>query len=257
MTSREPAAGLEAYLGAVIEAIRITDTANIANFSANTPQHAAPWFGRVDIAEYATVGLNPAPKEFQQGRWPAAALPIPDHLNRLMHYFVNPTVPYYGSWFDAWERALQCIGHSYFSDTVHLDLSPRATIPFSSVPDRARFIEMVASDIKWFYALLARMTQIRGLLVAGSSWGATKAGNIGAVHLDRIVRETAPIYGFALSPGKIRQRAGTRIASFTLTRPCGDQIPVFFCGASPSSNTTSALILAVCNRASLLKNLGF
>lgn len=248
---------LEEYLGSVIEAINTTACAHVANFSPNTPQHAAPWFGRVDVAAYATVGLNPAPKEFQQGRWPATALPLRDHRNRLLDYFVNPTVPYYKSWFDAWERALQCIGHSYFSDAVHLDLSPRATVPVSSVPDRRQFIEMLVADIRWFYALLARMTQIQGLLVAGSSWGITKNGKIGAVHLDRILRETAPTYGFALSGGKTRQRYGTKIATYTLSRPGGDRIPVFFCGASPSSNSAEDLVKAVCDGTSLLKELGF
>jgi hypothetical protein len=248
---------LEHFLESVVKETNANASAYSANFSPGTPVHAAPFFGRADVAYYATVGLNPAPAEFQQGRWPAAALPTADHLSRLLQYFANPNVPYYKSWFGTWERALKCLGRSYFQDTAHFDLSPRATIPVGGCPDRQRFVKMVAADLKWFFTLLAGRTEIRGLLVAGSSWCITRSGKAGAVHLDRIIREAGPSFGFALAQPNVLSKSGTRLATYSLTRPGGDSIPVFFCGASPSSNSPEVLVQAVQGHAAMLKHLGF
>ena len=219
--------------------------------------HAAPFFGRADSASYATVGLNPSPAEFQDGRWPASALPLSEHLNRLLNYFENPNVPYYDSWFGCWERALDHLGRSYFSDTVHLDLSPRATTPFRSCPDKRLFVKMVAADINLFFAFLENMPQIRGLLVAGSACGITVNNKVGAMYLDRIIREGGERLGFKLVTLEVFQRSGPKIALCRLCRPTGDTLPVFFCGASPSSNSQGDLGQAVQQYAALLKRAGF
>ena len=248
---------LKKYLESVVKETNATVSDYVANFSSGTPMYAAPFFGHADVASLATVGLNPSPAEFQHGRWPATGLPLSDHLNRLLEYFTNSDVPYYKSWFGSWERALECIGRSYFRGTAHIDLSPRATVPFGGCPDRQRFVETVAGDVKWFFTLLAGMTEIRGLLVAGSSWCITRNGNFGAAHLDRIIREAAPRFGFKLAKGKRLQRSGTRVTMHSLNRPSGESIPVFFCGASPSSNSPEVLVEAVRNHASLLKRCGF
>lgn len=198
---------LQDFLNSVIEATDATASNYAGNFSVGTPMHAAPFFGRASVASYATVGLNPAPAEFQKGRWPPTALPPKVHLSRLLDYFENPKVPYYKSWFGVWERAFEQIGRSYFNDTVHLDLSPRATIPVRNCPDRPMFVRMVDADIKHFFNFLAGMTQIRGLLVAGSSWCMTRKSTAGAAYLDRIIREAAPNFGFNLQTVKVFQQS--------------------------------------------------
>ena len=248
---------LEKYLKAVVDETNATASKYAVNFSPNTPMHCAPFFGRADSALYATVGLNPSPKEFQQGRWPNAAYPISAHVNRLREYFINPTVPCYESWFGFWERALGCIGRSYFSDTAHFDLSARATVPVSNCPDRQVFVQMITSDIRWFFGLLAQGTGIRGLLVAGSSWWITAKGAPRAAHLCEIIRKTGPAFGFELVKDRDLPKQGTKVTLYRLMRPGTDSIPVFFCGASPSAKRPEALVEAVRSYASLLKNCGF
>lgn len=115
---------LKHFLGCVVNETNATAQDYSGNCSPDTPMHAAPFFGKAENALDATVGINPSPKEFQNGRWPRATLPIDAHLRRLPDYFVNPTVPHYESWFGVWESALKILGKSYFHDTVHLDLSP-------------------------------------------------------------------------------------------------------------------------------------
>ena len=116
---------------------------------------------------------------------------------------------------------------------------------------------MVAFDIQWFFQFLAGMTQIRGLFVAGSSWRITRNGTTGAAYLDRIIVEAWQQFGFALPKVKVFQKSGPRIAIYRLIRPQGEDIPVFFCGASPSSNSPDSLVHAVRQHALLLKQLGF
>ncbi len=248
---------LEQYLKLVVDGTDATASRYAVNFSLNTPTHVAPFFGRADVALYATVGLNPSPKEFQQGRWPTSAIPLPVHMNRLLEYFVNTKTPYYKSWFGSWERALECIGRSYFSDTVHFDLSPRATFPVSKCPDRKLFVQMVDEDIRWFFTLLARSSGIRGLLVAGSSWCMTKNGATRAAYLDEIIEKAGPGFDFKLVKDKVLQKSGPKLTLYRLVRKGGDSIPLFFCGASPSSNSPDNLAEAVRIHASLLKDCGF
>jgi hypothetical protein len=248
---------LRQYLKSVVDETNATASQYSVNFSPNTPMHAAPFFGRADVALYATGGLNPSPKEFQNGRWPTTAVPVPVHLNRLLEYFVNPTVPYYKSWFGVWERALECIGRSYFSDAAHFDLSARATVPVSNCPDPQVFVQMVTADIRWFFALLARRTGIQGLFVAGSSWRITKSGVPRSAYLDEIIRRAGRGFGFELAKVRdLRRKSGAKMTLYRLSRPGGDSIPVFFSGASPSSKSPKDLVEAVRIHASLLKDYG-
>jgi len=252
------------FLHSHLTSVIIQTTVNAANYSVNfspgTPTQAAPFFGRADVALYVTVGLNPAPGEFQSGRWPSTPLLPADHLDRLLEYFTNPLVRYYASWFDPWDDALKHIGHSYLSDTAdtaHFDLSPRATIPVSNCPDRRVFVQMVDADIGQFFALLKESSKIRGLLAAGSSWGITRKNTVGAVYLDRIIRDAAPLYGFQLGNSRVFQKSGPRIALHDLTGPSGETIPLFFCGASPSARSPGDLAAAVKGCMALLKTAGF
>jgi hypothetical protein len=256
-STRAQAVDLLKYLATVIKDTGASADVYTRNFAAGTPMHAAPFFGCADSALYATVGLNPSPAEFQDGRWPASALPLSEHLGRLLNYFENPKVPYYDSWFGCWERALGHLGRSYFRDTIHLDLSPRATIPLRSCPDKRLFVKMVAADINSFFAFLEHVPQIRGLLVAWSGCGITLNDKVGAMYLDRIIRESGEKLGFKLVALDVLQRSGPKIALYRLSRPKGDTLPVFFCGASPSSNSREDLGKAVQQRAALLKRTGF
>jgi hypothetical protein len=245
------------YLKSVIDDIAATSTAFAANYAAETPIHAAPFFGQIDTASYATVGLNPSPAEFRNSRWHAQPLPLSDHLSRLLNYFHNPQIPYYASWFDWWERALGSLGRSYFRDTVHLDLSARATIPVGNCPDKRIFVRMIQNDIKWFFRLLSNAPQLRGLLVAGSSWSITRNDAVGAVYLDRVIRDTAAANGFTLTRVTVLKQSNPRIALYRLRLPNGRMMPLFFCGASPSSNTPETLIQCIQSQSKLLKHNGF
>jgi hypothetical protein len=151
---------LQKYLESVTNETNATASKYSGNFNPGTPMRAAPFFGHADVASYATVGLNPSPAEFQQGRWPTTPLTTIAHLNRLSDYFVNPKVPYYESLGSACGSArLSTSADRIFAIPCIWTFLPGLLYLWGA----ARIDHCLS---KWF---LAGMTEIRGLLVAGSS----------------------------------------------------------------------------------------
>jgi hypothetical protein len=88
---------------------------------------------------------------------------------RLINYFHHPAIPAH-EWFETWSICLEILGCSYASGSAaHLDVSPRPTVAMFRNPaiNHERFRAMVEYDVKWFFELLAKLPQVRLILVAG------------------------------------------------------------------------------------------
>jgi hypothetical protein len=247
---------LQKFIEAVILDVNATRHFSAENEKSSKRSYEAPFFGSPNDALVATVGLNPSPTEFERGRWPAPPLSSEIHLERLVKYFC-PSAQASHNWFATWELALHHIGRSYSRDVVHLDLSPRPTIPVSRCPNRVLFGHMVDSDIKWFFSMLSELTALRGLLVAGSTYRMNSRGNASAIYLDKVIQIAAPRFGFVLSEKKVLDTSAPIASCYWLTGSHKRRIPVFFCGSSPSSRSRAALIARVRQHSELLKSAGF
>jgi hypothetical protein len=190
-----------------------------------------PFFGRIETATVLTVGVNPSPGEFEDGRWP---LDANAHYvsERLLRYFEKGQLTH--PWFDAWRDALRQLDISYESgDAAHVDISPRATIPMGQVSEIDLFLKMVRADTKWLFRLLASLERPRLLLIAGC---VTKK-----LYMVRFLRECAPSYGF-LVLGK-EQESGSGRVGYHAFESSGRQIPAFFCSVSPSERNAARCLL--------------
>ena len=190
--------------------------------------HPIPYWGDPKTAICATFGVNPSAEEFTQGRWPQSTLTVTQLHYRLVHYFNNPLVPPH-RWFNGYETALNILSHSYRTDTVHLDLSPRATIAMSKV-DRPLFLSMVSEDLKWFLSALALCTNVKSAIMSGSVTNAH--------YFDEFLRKYLPTgYSLRLRIAFAADRGSTRLYDFVGP---SFKIPVLFCGSSPSSKNKGA-----------------
>ena len=197
------------------------------------------------MAEFATFGVNPAAAELTWNRWPKAKMTVEELDSRLVNYFKNPVVPP-NDWFDGYEKpssalgvdkALNLLGHSYRTDTVHLDLSPRATTPRTTAgkkltkPDFKifvqRFREMVAADIRWFLLALALCRKVKAAIMAGA------VTNDPHDYLDRFLQaHLPPSHSLSLrQPLEPKPYGATALYDFVGPHL---NIPVLFVGASPS-----------------------
>jgi len=121
------------------------------------------YWGDPVCARFATFGLIPSADEFRKSRqWPDS-MSLAQLDDRSVNYFNHSVPP--NDWFDRYDdrvnkdKALNILCHSYQSDTVHLDLTPRAMIAVGKVNEkwslRKRFLEMAISDLRWFVSALA------------------------------------------------------------------------------------------------------
>ena len=167
--------------------------------------------------------------------------------DRSVNYFNHSIPP--NDWFDRYDdrvnndKALNILGHSYKSDTVHLDLTPRATIPVGKVNEklslRKRFLEMVITDLQWFVSALALCSSVKAAIMSGT---VTKEH-----YFDEFLCKYLP-QGHCL---KLKTPFGTgrgATALYELAGP-GFTIPVFFCGSSPSDRRNRGKLLAEVRRA--------
>ena len=128
------------------------------------------------------------------------------------------------------DKALNILGHSYKRDTVHLDLTPRATIAMGTVSKtpslKTRFLEMVINDMQqWFLSALALCSNVKAAIMSGSVTNEH--------YFDEFLCKYLP-QGHSL---KLKTAFGTgrgATALYELVGP-GFTIPVFFCGTSPSA----------------------
>tara|TARA_Y100001960_G_C14563673_1_gene772126 strand:- start:126 stop:710 length:585 start_codon:yes stop_codon:yes gene_type:complete len=136
-------------------------------------------------------------------------------------------------WFNDWETALNILSVSYKrGEVAHLDLSPRSTIPMSQVSDQEKFLGMIKNDVEWFFRVLPLCGNAKLLMMAGS---VTKK-----YYLVNLLKELAENYGFKLL-FKF-EKGGDAPTSFHKLKSGNIDLPIFFCGVSPSARKSKLLI---------------
>jgi hypothetical protein len=235
------------------------------------------YFSNPLTAEFATFGANPSADELTWKRWPNAKMTVQELDARSVTHFNNPDVdPNY--WFDGYEefpsgtspKALNVLGHSYRTDTVHLDFSPRATVSRSTMGRRLRdkkitqaeydifvqrYREMVAADLPWFFSALALCRNVKAAIMAGTVGNDPKKD-----YLDTLLQaHLPPLYSLKLRQCFEADKKYGATALYDLTGP-DLNIPVFFVSASPSyTKGGKGVILAkeVQRNLCILKEAGF
>ena len=214
---------------------------------ANIVTHPIPYFGCLSKAEVATLGLNPSSKEFTKNRnWPKI-ISEEELRERLCGYFYSVNPPPH-RFFEPWSRALVHINASYKNDTVHLDLSPRATRAagqFGSDPLRSRFLEMLREDAHIWIEAVEAMKSLKIILAAGS---ATKK-----YYINEFIKSELSDRGVRLEGDWRRGKGSGQTAFHTLILPSGRQLPMFFCSSGPAKPLD--LIRAIQTHALRIKNL--
>jgi len=213
------------FLQQLIDNVTATNTQYAALLKPGVNTCPIPYFGNWTTAEFATFGVNPSATEFSGNRWPDSAAGAARLNDRLVNYFSNPVVPAH-RWFHGYEKCLNILSHSYQADTVHLDLSPRATRGMGSV-DRDLFIGMVAADLRWFISSLKLCQRAKAAIMSGSVTG--------RYYMDELLKRHLP-EPYTL---RLRQRLEDRVRGATslyeLVGP-GINMPVLFCSTSPSGD---------------------
>ena len=187
--------------------------------------HPLPFFGDPVTARFATIGVNPSASEFTWSRWPKADLSTEELAQRALGYFKNCNVSAH-PWFDGYEMTLNLLGHSYKTDAVHLDLSPRATKSMRTVA-KVDFLAMIDRDLKWFLRSLDLCKNLQAVIVSGSVTG--------TYYFDEFLRAKLPEpYKFTLETRfGVKKRGAT--ALYKMTGP-NLSVPVLFCCKSPSGD---------------------
>lgn len=220
-------------------------------------------------AEFATFGVNPSAAELTWARWPKAKMTAKQLDARQANYFKNPAVRP-NDWFNGYEkpsnslqpsRALNLLGHSYRTDTVHLDFSPRATVPQSTASRRMsrpdfkifvqRFREMVAADLQWFLSALSLCRNMKAAIMAGA------VTNDPRDYLDKFLQaHLPPSHSLRLRQLlELKSRPGAT-ALYDLVGPHLN-IPVLFVSTSPSGDRGEKLATEVQRNLPTLKAAGF
>jgi hypothetical protein len=204
-----------------------------------------PYFGNVATASIFTLGVNPSAKEFSSSRsWPKT-INAEDLDYRLTTYFNGRFAPH--PWFAAWESCLMLLGHSYRTDTVHLDLSPTATKSMRST-NRNLFLKMIVSDLMWFLSALALCPKIEAGLMAGSVTG--------RFYMDEFIRRYLPSDHSLKTHTSLggAQRGATAV--YTL-KTSNRSVPLFFCSTSPSGDRGIRLKQEIMRYRETLATIGF
>lgn len=152
-----PTPQLIEHTGKAIEIVRETDDelAAAGFYVEKQLRCPIPFFGDLAKASYLTVSVNPSSQEFRPSRaWTEFDVTNATKLAwRLVNYFRNPKVPPH-PWFGEFEEALRLGGHSFQTDTAHVDLSPRATRWMTGFndggPKAGRFLQMLKTDLRIF-----------------------------------------------------------------------------------------------------------
>jgi hypothetical protein len=165
----KPSAKLVELVEEIQRDVPKTDSAYAENFISGLATHPIPYFGKLEQADVLTIGLNPSPGEFENGRWPDQTLAAERLADELHNYF-RRTVPWH-PWFDKWSAAFRQLDETLrYEDgrVAHIDLSPRATQIASLVPKPEIFAKMLQHDMQWLPALVECAKAARILLVAGT-----------------------------------------------------------------------------------------
>jgi hypothetical protein len=159
----------------IIREVKQTDSRFVSLYDKARPLYPLPFFGDLENAEVMTIAVNPSPTEFKSERGWACGLTSEQLTHRLVTYFTR--FPH--QWFSYLEKAnLIPDGDSFFRNTAHIDLSPRATRKMGEFHgNSAEFLDMVNDDAnKWLPQLFQlaekkRKFRIYGKIVSRSNSG--------------------------------------------------------------------------------------
>lgn len=215
-------ANLVGRVRVVMETCASTDEIYRKNFQPGLKTYPIPFFGNVLTAKVLTIGVNPSADEFLGRAWPAR-LDADALTHRLLHYFDSPPGPH--PWFSPWIEALALLDIDYArGEAAHFDLSPRATISMSSVPDTNLFLGMVSHDLRWLFEFLPECSQARLLMVAGTVTERWYINQFLAFHARQHQLEIQP-----------PPQSSDRCALYEF-RTFGKKFPLFFSSVSPSDS---------------------
>lgn len=196
---------------------------------ANLVTHPIPYFGRLSNAKVVTLGLNPSSKEFTNNRnWPQS-ITSESLRDRLCGYFDSVAPPPH-RFFKPWSDALIHINASYKLDTVHLDLSPRATraaSQFGFDPLRSLFLEMLISDAFIWLEAIEAMESIEIILAAGSATN--------HYYINEFIQSELRDKGVRLEGDWRRGNGPGQTVFHMLILPNGRKVPMFFCSTGPAA----------------------
>jgi hypothetical protein len=222
---------VDKFLKSLIGYVEKTDSKYKQLYEPNLFVHPIPFFGNIKTAIVLTVGVNPSNGEFKSRGWPEK-LSSEELASRLLNYFSLESCPPH-PWFNDWETALNILSVSYKrGEVAHLDLSPRSTIPMSQVSDQEKFLDMIKNDVEWFFRVLPLCGNAKLLMMAGS---VTKK-----YYLVNLLKELAENYGFKLL-FKL-EKGGDAPTSLHKLKSGNIDLPIFFCGVSPSARKSKLLI---------------
>jgi uracil-DNA glycosylase len=200
-------------------------------FNTGEPKYPIPFFGNLLKAQIFAVGLNPSKDEFNNREW-QNGFSNEILTNRLYNYFSHPH-----QWFEKWNEVLcelddaPCYAEGH---VAHLDISPRATLSFSSFNEvqAEQFKIMLQRDIAWLFQILAKFVNPKLILVAGTA-SETE-------YLDDLISKYAGSYAFKLTS---RMNVhGIKCRRWKLEGH-GKSMPVFFSGSSPSNRKNPERLL--------------
>jgi hypothetical protein len=152
----KPTAKLVELVANIQQSVETTNPQFAENFESDLNTHPIPYFGRLESAEVLTVGLNPSPGEFRNGRWPRQPLEAELLACKLHDYFQCNDFSSH-PWFEKWSAAISKLDRGWQYQTgqiAHVDLSPRATSVASQVPKSDVFAKMIQHDLQWLPDLL-------------------------------------------------------------------------------------------------------
>lgn len=229
----KPSARLVELVEKIQHKVAKTDSAYADNFVSGLATHPIPYFGKLEQAGVLTIGLNPSPGEFENGRWPHQTL-APERLADELHNYFCRAVPWH-PWFDKWSAAFRQLDETLRYQTgrvAHIDISPRATQIASLVPKPETFAEMLRHDMQWLSALVECAKAARILLVAGT------------VNQQKYLIEFLAIHG-GDNHIRVERSDGSR------RRPLGffelhfrsRSLPAFFSGSGPSARDRGAKLI--------------
>ena len=186
-----------------------------------------PFFGCMSDARVVTLGLNPSCNEFRNRKWDG--ITNENLWEKLVGYFASQDPPPH-RYFGVWTAAISHINASYLKDTVHLDLSPRATRAagqFQTEPSISLFIKMLREDAHIWLGAVEAMQEIEIILSAGS---ATKK-----YFINEFIKSELNDLRIRLEGDWQRGAGPGQTAFHTLILPSGREIPFFFCSTGPSA----------------------
>jgi hypothetical protein len=115
-------------------------------YRTNFPTYPIPFFGNLEMAEVLTISVNPSSEEFCADRNWQQDLNEAKISHRLVNYFRLWNPPPHG-WFTPLETRLRLQRCSYWFNTAHIDLSPRATLSMQTFKNNpATFHKMICED---------------------------------------------------------------------------------------------------------------